>query len=70
MSPHTTAALADGAHTFWVRVVDLAGRRATATRSFTVDTVAPTVTITSGPSGVTGDATPTFGFATGARRRR
>lgn len=30
-----------------------------------VDTVPPTVTIISGPSGVTDDSTPTFGFTTG-----
>ncbi|MBZ0234606.1 MAG: Ig-like domain repeat protein [Deltaproteobacteria bacterium] len=61
----TPAALADGAHTFEVRVRDAAGNTGNATRAFTVDTVAPTVTITGGPSGPTGDSTPTFTFTTG-----
>jgi hypothetical protein len=61
-SPYTTAALAQGAHTFEVRATDAAGNAATATRSFTVDTVAPTVTITAGPIWNTG--TVSFQFAT------
>ncbi len=34
-----------------------------ATRNFTVDTVAPTTTIDSGPSGLTNNASPSFGFS-------
>ena len=63
---HTpSAALAEGAHTFSVRATDPAlNTDATpATRSFTVDTVAPNTTISSGPSGPTNDSTPTFGFS-------
>jgi Tol biopolymer transport system component len=43
-TPHTTAALADGAHTFRVRAVRPGGARdsSPATRTFFVDTVAPT----------------------------
>ncbi len=64
-SPYVAAALADGAHTFSVQVTDAAGNNATASQAFTVDTVAPTVTITAGPSGATNDTTPTFTFTTG-----
>ncbi len=64
-SPHTTAALGDSAHTLEVRATDAAGNTATATRAFVVDTIAPTVSITGGPAGLTNDATPTFSFTTG-----
>ena len=64
-SAHTTASLADGAHTFEVRATDTVGNvdPTPASRSFTVDTAAPNTTIDSGPSGPTNDATPTFGFS-------
>ncbi len=63
-SPFTTAALTNGAHTFQVRATDAAGNvnASPASRSFTVDTVAPDTTITSGPAGPTNDTTPTFAF--------
>lgn len=59
---HTTGTLADGSYTFRVRVADAAGNEAVATRSFTVDATPPPVSIGSGPSGLTNDATPSFGF--------
>jgi CSLREA domain-containing protein len=64
-SPHTTAALAEGAHTFEVRATDGAGNidGSPASRAVTVDTVAPQTTIDAGPSGLTNDATPTYGFS-------
>ena len=64
-SPHTTASLAQGAHTFEVRAIDAAGNAdpTPAARSFTVDQSAPDTTIDSGPTGSTGDSTPTFGFS-------
>ncbi len=67
-SPLTTAALADGAHTFEVRATDEAGNTdpTPASRSFTVDTSAPQTTIDSGPSGATNDTTPTFAFSSEA----
>ena len=63
-SPQPYSSLAQGAHTFDVRAVDPAGNAdpTPASRSFTVDTVAPQTTIDSGPSGVTNDPTPTFTF--------
>ncbi len=55
------SAIPEGAHTFSVRAQDDAGNvSAVQTRSFTVDTTAPTVTITSGPSGTVNTNTATF----------
>ena len=69
-SPFTTAVLADGAHTFYVRAADQAGNTdaSPASRAFTVDTSVPDTdppetTIDSGPSGTTDDNTPTFTFS-------
>ena len=64
-SPYTSTALADGAHTFSVRASDPAGNTdaTPATRSFTVDTVAPQTTIESGPSGLIKDSAPSFSFS-------
>ncbi|MFN8151104.1 MAG: Ig-like domain-containing protein [Solirubrobacterales bacterium] len=62
---HTTAALADGAHTFRVRALNLAGTPdpTPVVVNFTVDTVAPDTAINSGPSGLTADSSPEFGFS-------
>jgi hypothetical protein len=60
---HTAGTLADGTYTFRVRVTNSAGT-ATETGQFTVDTVAPGLTITGGPSGLTSDTTPTFTYDT------
>ena len=64
-SPHTTASLADGPHTFEVRAIDEAGNADSTpdSRSITVDTTAPETTIYSGPSGLVGDPTPTYAFS-------
>jgi len=50
-SPYNALMLAQGAHTFSVRATDVAGNTdpSPATASWTVDTVAPTLVITSGP---------------------
>ena len=63
-SPRAYVALADGAYTFSVRATDAAGNpdATPATRSFTVDTAAPDTTITSGPTGTTNVASPSFAF--------
>lgn len=56
---HTTDALSDGQHTFQVRGTDAAGNESDPyTRRFTVDTLAPTVSV-SGPSKTT-SRTPKF----------
>jgi hypothetical protein len=61
-SPFTTVSLSDGAHDFDVRVTDAAGNRGADARAFLVDTIAPSATITSGPDGLTNDATPSWSF--------
>jgi Bacterial Ig-like domain/Bacterial Ig domain len=63
-SPFTPPTIStDGFYVFTVQATDAAGNTATATRSFSVDTVPPTVSIDSGPDGPTNDPTPTFGFS-------
>ena len=61
-SPYTSAALADGPHTFVVRATDAAGNTGSDSVTFTVDTQPPQVTITSGPTGPTNVASPRFDF--------
>jgi Bacterial Ig-like domain len=60
------APLAEGTHFFRLRVTDAAGNDTVFTRSFSVDTTPPTLTIDSGPAGAMNDATPSFGFTPGA----
>ena len=52
-SPEEVTGLGDGQHTFRVRAKDALGNAdpSPATRTFSVDSAAPTATITSGPSG-------------------
>jgi hypothetical protein len=68
-TPHTTAALTPGPHTFSVRAIDPAGNvdPSPASRTFTVtggDTTPPDTAITAGPAAgsTTNDNTPTFEF--------
>lgn len=63
-SPVTLNGLADGSYSFAVRGVDLAGNTATITHSWVVNTVAPTVTITSGPANPTRQTSASFSFTT------
>lgn len=56
--------LGDGDYVFWVRATDALLEQTEASQSFSVDTAAPSLSIDSGPSGPTNDATPSFGFAT------
>ena len=64
-SPWTTAALSDGAHTVAVRATDAAGNTdaSPATRSLTVDTTAPTTTITSAPAAATTSTSAAVAFS-------
>ena len=63
-SPKQYSGLAQGPHTFKVRAYDAAGNAdpTSAVRNFTVDTVRPDTTITSGPSGTTTATSATFHF--------
>lgn len=60
---HTTAPLADGPHSFQLLATDASGNQGSATRSFVIDTAAPETAITSGPTALGNDPTPTFGFS-------
>ncbi|MCL4227862.1 MAG: Ig-like domain repeat protein, partial [Myxococcales bacterium] len=64
-SPRAYSGLAEGDHTFAVRVTDATGNvdPTPAQRSWTVDTVAPTVTLGANPS-LTSDRRPTLVFTT------
>jgi hypothetical protein len=65
-SPYAIATpLSEGTHTVHVRARDGSGNDAIVLRTFTVDTTPPSLSITLGPSGVTSDSTPLFGFAAG-----
>jgi hypothetical protein len=57
--------LSEGSHTFTVKVTDAANNNSTDTHTWTIDTTAPTVTIDSGPSDPTNDASASFTFTTG-----
>jgi len=63
-SPEVFGPLADGVRTIQVRATDAAGNAdpTPATRTFTVDTIAPDPSIDTGP-GLTNDPTPTFTFS-------
>ena len=56
----TAALLSDGPHRVIMSVSDTAGNQASATQTLTVDTVAPTVTITGGATASTNNASPTI----------
>ena len=63
-SPHDLAALSEGDHAFEVRAIDGVGNTDStpASRSFTVDTVAPETSIDGGPSGYIASDSATFDF--------
>lgn len=56
----TAAALSDGPHRVVMSVSDAAANQASFTQTLTVDTVAPLVTITGGPTATTFDGDPTI----------
>jgi hypothetical protein len=66
-SPKAYASLADGAHSFEVKAIDQAANAdaSAAVFNWDIDTTAPVVSIDSGPSGLTNDATPSFDFHSG-----
>ncbi len=61
-SSHTPSALTNGEHTFQVRSIDVAGNLTLRERTFTVDTTAPTLTM-SGPPGTNPSSEATLNFA-------
>ncbi|HEV8250104.1 MAG TPA: LamG-like jellyroll fold domain-containing protein, partial [Gaiellaceae bacterium] len=62
-SPKSYSGLGDGLHTFEVKATDGAGNEgAPASHSWTVDTVAPTVSIVSGPADPTNATSASFSF--------
>ncbi len=63
-SPHTTATLSEGNHTFEVGATDAAGNSdpTPASRAFAVDTVAPAPPTVIGPDGPTNTQSPSFSF--------
>ena len=64
-TPTVAQALNDGARTISASATDAAGNTGPSSSvSITVDTQAPNVDITGGPSGATNDNTPTFTFVT------
>jgi len=64
-TPRTFTNLAQGAHTFEVRAIDIAGNpdASPATRTWTVDTVAPDTTIDTGPPAFSNSTSATFTFS-------
>jgi hypothetical protein len=63
-SPQAYSQLADGGHDFRVRAIDRAGNAsAVVSASWTVDTVAPIASITSGPADLTTATSASFQFA-------
>jgi len=63
-SPFSVSDLPDGSHSFRVRATDRAQNTDVATRTWTVDTTPPTVTISSGPAAgsTSSNRSPAFGF--------
>ncbi len=63
-SPFSTPTLGDGVHAFQVRATDPVGNVATIGRIWTVDTIPPVASITSGPDegSTSPDPRPSFGF--------
>ena len=61
-SPKTLTGLADGSHTFTVQATDTAGNVGSAAVTWTVDTAAPTVTITGHPTNPSNSSSATFTF--------
>jgi large repetitive protein len=63
-SPKAYSGLADGTHTFQVRATDASNNTdpTPASLTFVVDTIAPSTSITAGPSGLINNSNPSFSF--------
>src|SRR5205807_527765 len=62
-SPASYTGLAAGSHTFTVTATDPAGNSGNASSTWTIDTTAPTVTITSAPANPTNSTSASFSFS-------
>ena len=63
-SPKTYSGLADGPHSFNVKAVDPAGNQSGLSgQTWTIDTLAPTITLGTKPVDPTNDTTPDFAFS-------
>jgi hypothetical protein len=62
-SPYTTAELVDGSHTFSVVATDGKDKSAPATYDWTIDTTAPTTSISSGPPSLSNSRSAEFAFS-------
>src|SRR5204862_1839812 len=66
-SPNSYTGVADGSHTFQVKATDAAGNTgAAASYTWTIDTVAPSASITSSPSDPTNSTSASFSFSSEA----
>src|SRR2546423_13570711 len=61
-SPRTYSGLAAGGNTFTVAATDAAGNTGTASYTWTIDTAAPTLTITGGPADASDQTSAGFSF--------
>src|SRR5207248_2284271 len=66
-SPKSYTGVADGSHTFHVKASDTAGNTGTAASyTWTIDTVAPSASITASPTNPSNIASPSFSFSSEA----
>ena len=63
ISPIGYSDLADGEHTFTVQAADAAGNTAESSYAWTIETRAPTASVTSGPAALSNSRTATFAFS-------
>src|SRR5207248_3840897 len=66
-SPKSYTGAPDGSHTFQVKATDTAGNTGTAVSyTWTIDTVAPTASITASPTNPSNSSAPSFSFSSEA----
>src|SRR5439155_1293057 len=66
-SPKSYSGVADGSHTFQVKATDSAGNTGTAASyTWTIDTVAPSASITASPTNPSNSSAPSFSFSSEA----
>src|SRR5205814_1980733 len=63
-SPKSYSGVADGSHTFQVKATDAAGNTGTAASyTWTIDTVAPSASISASPTNPSNSSAPSFSFS-------